>query len=684
MTQDSQLAIADRRIGPGEPVFVIAEIGINHQGNMEAAKRLVDVAVAAGADAAKFQKRSLPDLYDAALLANPNLGEQKFQYLLPLLKEFELSIEQLRELQAYCAQKGVLFFATPFDIPSADALASLGVSLYKIGSPDLTNVPLLEHVARKGKPMLMSTGMAEESEIDASVQLLRRLNVPFGLFHVNSTYPAPFDEINLRFMERLREYGVPVGYSGHERGIAVALAAVGRGATMIERHITLDREQEGPDHQASVLPDEFAQMVQGIRQIEQAIGNGQRRITRVEVMNREALAKSVVAARDIRQGETITREMLTVRSPAKGLSPQRINELVGTRAKRTVAAGERFTNEDLDGATRSTFDPRVVPFRWAPVGRFHDFEQWLPYHPPAFEFHLTDKDLDQPVPSGTYLQELIVHAPEYRFRSLVDLASPDADARARSVESLRRTIEKTRELAPHFRGVPKLIVHPGGYSLTPLKQPTELLRLLADSLAQVDTSGIELLLENLPPRPWFFGGEWVQNIFVDAEEIRAFLEAHDLKMCLDTSHAQLGCNARLRPAFAPPSPPFDPELTVEGRLRRAGKASAGRQGFPLRSPSYAGRVGGQAHGTSLVEFCRMLRPYVRHLHLSDAEGVGEEGLQIGDGEVDWPAVLEVFRDYEGTITPEIWQGHLDGGKGFLLALERLLPYFAAIREPVKA
>ncbi|MDP3685921.1 MAG: N-acetylneuraminate synthase family protein [bacterium] len=625
------LVVGSRRIGPGEPVFVIAEIGLNHQGKVETAKQLIDAAAAAGADAAKFQKRSLPDLYDAELLANPNLGEQKFQYLLPLLKEFELSIEQLRELQAYCTEKEMLFFATPFDLPSADQLTSLNVPLYKIGSPDLTNLPLLEHVARKGKPILMSTGMAEESEIDVSVQLLRRLNVPFGLFHVNSTYPAPFDEINLRFMDRLREYGVPVGYSGHERGIAVALAAVSRGATMIERHITLDRALEGPDHKASLLPDEFAQMVQGIRQIEQAMGSGQRRITRVEVMNREALAKSVVAVRAIRKGETITREMLTVRSPAKGLSPQRLNELVGTVARRDYVAGERFTHADLDEETRPVFDPRGIPFRWAPVVRFHDFEQWLPYHPPAFEFHLTDKDLDQPVPSGTYAQELIVHAPEYRFRSLVDLASPDQDARARSVESLRRTVEKTRDLGPHFSGVPKLVVHPGGYSLTPHPRPQEFLSLLADSLAQVEFSGMELLLENLPPRPWFFGGEWVQNIFLHAEETKAFLDAHGLKMCLDTSHAQLACNAAK---------------------------------------------------TSLIEFCRTLRPYVRHLHLSDAEGIGEEGLQIGEGDVDWKAVLEVFRDYDGTITPEIWQGHLDGGKGFLLALERLAPYFAQLKERV--
>lgn len=622
----SHIQIADRRVGAGERVFIIAEIGLNHQGNFEKAKQLIDAAASAGADAAKFQKRSLPDLYDAALLANPNLGEQKFQYLLPILQECEFTITQLAELQACCRQRGVIFFATPFDVPSADALATLHVPVYKIGSPDLTNIPLLEHVVQMGKPVLMSTGMAEEGEIDRSAQILQHVGVPFGLFHVNSTYPAPFDEINLRFMNRLQRYGVPVGYSGHERGIAVALAAVGRGASMIERHLTLDRNQEGPDHKASLLPDEFASMVEGIRQVEQALGSGERRITRVEIMNREALAKSVVAARSIRRGERISKDLLTVRSPAKGLSPQRLVELVGTVAQRDFAAGDRFLDADLaPEAHAPRFDPRAVGFRWAPVVRFSDVGTFLPYRPPALEFHLTDKDLEEPLRGGPFTQELIVHAPEYAYRSLVDLASLDAAARKRSVESLKRTVVKVHEIASRFPGVPKLVVHPGGYSLTPHPRPQELLGLLTNSLAQVDFTGIELLLENLPPRPWFFGGEWVANLFLTADEIKMFLDAHNLKMCLDTSHAQLACNVR---------------------------------------------------GGSLVDFCRTIKPYVRHLHLSDAEGVGEEGLQIGEGQIDWAAVTGVFHDYDGTITPEIWQGHLEGGKGFLLALERLSPYFA--------
>lgn len=622
------LTIGARRIGSGEPVFLIAEIGINHQGNVETAKKLIDAAVEAGADAVKFQKRSLPDLYDRALLENPNLGEQKFQYLLPLLKEVELSVEHLADLKAYAEGKGVIFFATPFDLPSADDLEALGVPVYKIGSPDLTNLPLIEHVASKAKPMLMSTGMAEEAEIDTSVHALRRHGVLFGLFHVNSTYPAPFDEVNLRFMDRLARYGVPVGYSGHERGIAVAIAAVARGAAMIERHITFDRNQEGPDHKASLLPGEFTEMVRGIRAVEQALGTGVRRVTRIEIMNREALAKSIVAARAIRAGERITVEMLTTRSPAKGLSPQRMDELIGATARRDFRPGDRFVESDLTGEEAPRFDQRRVPFTWAPVVRFSDLQTFLPFRPPAVEFHLTDKDLEERLAGGPYSQELIVHAPEYRFRSLVDLAAVDAEARARSVESLKRTVAKVHELKEQFpqSPTPKLVLHPGGYSLTRVREPKRLLALLSDSLAAVDFSDVELLLENLPPRPWFFGGEWVQNIFTDAREIKAFLDAHRHGMCLDISHAQLACNVS---------------------------------------------------GAQLHEFCALLRPYVRHLHLSDGEGFGEEGLQIGEGEVDWKAVADLFRDFDGTITPEIWQGHLDGGKGFLVALERLTQYFPA-------
>src|SRR3989344_8361935 len=289
------LIVGQRRIGPGEPVFVIAEAGINHNGSEQRAYELIDAAAAAGADAVKFQKRNLAEVYQKKILDNPNSAEQKYQYLIPLLKECQLDDEVYPKLEAYAQEKGIMFLVNPWDKGSLkDIETLLHVPLYKVGSPDFTNNELLEAIAAVGKPLIASTGMAQEAEIEAGVNFIKSLGVPFALLHCNSTYPAPFDEINLKYMDVLKKYGVPVGYSGHERGIAVSIGAVARGASVIERHITTDRNLEGPDHKASLLPDEFKAMVSGIREVERAVGEGVKRLSRGEIMNRELLGKSVV------------------------------------------------------------------------------------------------------------------------------------------------------------------------------------------------------------------------------------------------------------------------------------------------------------------------------------------------------------------------------------------------------
>ncbi len=344
----SLLRVGEREIGPGKSTFVIAEAGINHNGSLKRAFQLIDVAAAAGADAVKFQKRNLAEVYQKKILDNPNSGEQKYQYLIPLLKEFELPDTAFVEMEKYAARHGIMFLVNPWDKKSADDIERLlHVPLYKIGSPDLTNNELLEYVAKFGKPMILSTGMSHEEEIQRAVQLMQRLGISFALLHCNSTYPAPFDEINLRFMEKLATYEVPVGYSGHERGTAVSIGAVARGATIIERHLTMDKSLEGPDHVASLLPDEFKMMVTGIREVEKAVGNPVKKLSRGEIMNRELLGKSVVAATFIPDGTTIKREMLTVKSPAKGLSPQRMDELVGVAAQRDIFTGDSLSEDDL-------------------------------------------------------------------------------------------------------------------------------------------------------------------------------------------------------------------------------------------------------------------------------------------------------------------------------------------------
>jgi sialic acid synthase SpsE/sugar phosphate isomerase/epimerase len=619
------LQVGAIEIGPGKPTFVIAEAGINHNGSLERALALIDAAADAGANAVKFQKRNLAEVYQKKILENPNSAEQKYQYLIPLLKEFDLPDEAFVTLADHARKRGIIFMVNPWDKKSTDDIERLfAMPLYKMGSPDLTNSELMEYIARLGKPMIISTGMSVEKEIATAVELLRRHKIDFALLHCNSTYPAPFDEINLRFMEKLQEYGVPVGYSGHERGIAVSIGAVARGACIIERHITVDKTLEGPDHKASLLPDEFKAMVEGIRQVERAVGEPVKKLSRGEIMNREILGKSIVAARFIPDGTTITREMLTTKSPAKGLSPQRMEEVVGVVAQRDIFEGEAVTEDDLTAEKIfETFDSTTIPWRWGPVVRWNDFEQYLKFNPGLFEFHLSDKDLDEPVPKGQFTQQVVVHAPEYMKRHYLNPASEDPAERELAIATLQRSLDVARQLAESFSGTPKFIIHPGGITLQPVKHPQKLLDLFADTLSQLKADGVEVLPENLPPRPWVFGGEWVTNIFLLGEEIKAFLEATGYKMCFDTSHAALSCNAANR---------------------------------------------------DLIEMITMLKPYVRHLHVADASGIGEEGLQVGQGTIDWNKVFAALADYSHTLVPEIWQGHLHGGKGFLQAMDHLKQY----------
>lgn len=619
------LRVGKRAIGPGAPTFVIAEAGINHNGSIKRAFELIEAAIAAGADAVKFQKRNLAEVYQQKILDNPNTAEQKYQYLIPILKEAQLPDSAYQELEKYAQERGIMFLVNPWDKKSlAEIETRLHVPVYKVGSPDFTNNELLEAIAAKGKPMILSTGMTEEQEIEAGVAFIKTLGVPFALLHCNSTYPAPFDEINLKYMGILAKYGVPVGYSGHERGIAVSIGAVAMGACIIERHITTDKTLEGPDHKASLLPAEFKQMVEGIREVERAVGQAIKKLSRGEIMNREILAKSIVAKTFISDGATITREMLTTKSPAKGLSPQRMNEVVGITATRDVFAGEALTEDDVRAESAlKNFDGSSFKWSWGPVVRWRDFQSYLPYKPALFEFHLSDKDLDEEIPRGKFSQQVIVHAPEYMKRHYLDPAAEDKEERKLAIETLQRSLDVTRKLAESFTGTPKFIIHPGGVTMTAVKNPQHLRELFKDTLSQLKVDGVEVLPENLPPRPWVFGGEWVTNIFLLGEEIKQFLDETGYNMCFDTSHAALACNAA---------------------------------------------------GKDLVEMITLLKPYIRHLHVADGADTGEEGLQIGTGTIDFARVLSPLAGYQETMVPEIWQGHLHGGKGFLQAMEHLRPY----------
>src|SRR4051794_16572234 len=348
-TENPTMRIGGRDIGPSEPCFVIAEIGNNHNGDFDRAIALVDAAVAAGADCAKFQMRKLDEVYRASSLSGKD-DDLAVEYTLDLLRRFELTTEQQRRVAAYCASKNIQYLCTPWDASSVATLETFGVQAYKVASADLTNLPLLAKLAATGKTLIVSTGMSTSDEIRAAAKFLDDRSAPYVLLHCQSTYPAALHNIHLRFMETLREIHPFVGYSGHERGTAVSTAAVALGAVVIERHITLDREMEGPDHAASLEPEEFKALVTGLREVEAARGEklAERALSQGELINRENLAKSLVAARDIEAGMVISDDDIAVKSPGQGLSPLKMPALIGKVLRRKMAADDYFFQSDLD------------------------------------------------------------------------------------------------------------------------------------------------------------------------------------------------------------------------------------------------------------------------------------------------------------------------------------------------
>jgi sialic acid synthase SpsE/sugar phosphate isomerase/epimerase len=617
----AEIRIGDRLIGDGHPTYIIAEIGVNHNGIPQLAFELIDIAADAGVEAVKFQKRKLDTLYPQKYLDNVNAGEKSLRYLLPILQRVELPDSTYHEIAEHCRKKGVTFLCSPFDRESADFLETLNVPAFKVASADLTNLPLLDHLIRKGKPLILSTGMCRSDEVDFTVKYLKERNTQFALLHCNSTYPASFEDINLRYMDQLRKYGVPVGYSGHERGIAVSTVASAMGASILERHITLDRAMDGPDHAASLEPQGFKKMVRDIRLVTLALGTGEEKFfSRGEILNRETLAKSLVAARRIEVGETITEEMVLVKGPGLGLSPQRYPDLIGRIAERCVELDEPFVDADL-GIHPEKLLQNTLPMEWGFSVRFRDYEELLECRPNMLEFHFTDHDLNEKYPGRDYDLPLVVHAPEFWDRTLVDLCSTDEKIRLDSIALMQKSINLAREMAKHFKGTPKVIIHPGGMTLDqPIHDNRKLYDNLGRSVSQIDGLGVELLLENLPPHPWYFGGQWVTNAFMDAQEICDFIVPRGLNICFDTSHSKLYSN--------------------------------------------------WAH-VDFYEQVSILLPYTHHLHISDGSGLDGEGLQIGEGNIDWVHFFRLTSDYHGTMIPEIWRGHQHAGQGFLLAIQRL-------------
>jgi len=625
-----KIQIGSFEIGTGR-VFVIAEIGNNHNGSYDRAIEMIDLAIEMGADCVKFQMRHLDEVYRQRTLRKD--GEDlSTEYVLDLLRRFELSVEEHRRIASYCKKKNILYLCTPWDAKSIDILEGFDVPGYKVASADLTNLPLLAKLAETQKPLILSTGMSKPEEVSITVDFLNRRNVAFTLLHCNSTYPAPLHDINLKWMHQLRKIHPLIGYSGHERGINVSLAAIALGACCIERHFTLDRTMEGPDHAASLTYAEFKRMVEGIREIEVALGEGKdRQLSQGEMINRENLGKSLVSAMQLSKGTVLSAEHIKVRSPGQGLSPQYYETLLGRTLQHDMREEDFFYPSDLSD---QRIEPRQYYFSrpWGIPVRYHDFQEYYTrIKPDLFEFHLSYSDMElnpDDFLQGTYACGFVVHAPELFANSkLMDLASPNEAYRAQSVVETQRVINITRDLKRFFpqTNQPMIVANIGGFTMDEPLAPEVIesyYERFAKSLGELNMDGVELIPQTMAPFPWHFGGQRYQNIFVKVEEIITWCSKLKLRMCFDISHTRLTCNY---------------------------------------------------FGIDFYDFAQKIAPISAHLHFGDALGLNGEGLQIGEGDIDFNRLGTILKKGcpDASFIPEIWQGHKNGGEGFWVAMDRL-------------
>lgn len=342
-----KVRIEDRYIGEEEPCFIIAEAGVNHNGDVELAKKLIDVAKDSGADAVKFQTFTTEGLLSKNIVVPKHIKSR--ESLFETIKKLELSEEEHYELSEYCKRKGIIFMSTPMDNKSVDLLDNIGVPVFKVASCDLDNLPLLKHIAKKARTIILSTGMGTISEVGEAVEVIKSNgNDDIILLHCVSAYPPRVEEVNLRAINTLRNaFKLPVGYSDHTIGITIPLAAVAMGANVIEKHFTLDKTMEGPDHAVSADPVDLKNLVSGIRELEKSFGTGVKAPSKDEIVMKKAFRKSIVAGVNIKKGETITPEMISIKRPGTGISPKYFDFIVGRTVKRDITKDDLLSFKDI-------------------------------------------------------------------------------------------------------------------------------------------------------------------------------------------------------------------------------------------------------------------------------------------------------------------------------------------------
>lgn len=615
-------------------MYVVSEIGINHNGCIETALSLIEASHSAGVDAVKFQKRNLSKIYTKKVLTDPNSAEWNIDYLIPVLEEVELSKEDYLKIKEKCESLSLDLIVTPFDNDSAKFCNELNVSAFKIGSADMVNYELIELCHKFDKPLIISTGMWDEEEIKKSINFYNKnfKDMEFFMLLANSTYPTPYESINLKYLTKLARLHSLIGYSGHERGVFIPTAAQALGASIIEKHITFDRSQTGPDHKASMLPEEFKEMVLNIRNTSLALGK-HKVVNQAEKLAKESFAKSAYAISDMKKGHVLRRKDIVFKSPGKGIHPHQLEEFIGKKIMSSIESGSCISDMHFEEIVKvSSWALPSYSKPWGVKCRFHDFEEYKALNSPVVEFHCSETDLN--VNFNTYAKntQLVMHAPEIFGRNLVDICSDDKFVIKESIDLLQKSIDKTLAISKYFNHKkPKFVVHLGGMSLDHVVKDRRydlFLESAIENFKKLDfnSDDIDVIPENLPPRPWYLGGQWFQYGFMRSDDMISFCNHFNLKMTYDVCHAKLHCNH---------------------------------------------------DSISLEEYTKKVMPLVSHLHLSDARGIDGEGHQIGEGDIDFDLLfntIEKSKNNDYTWVTEIWSGHLNHGTGCRKSMHNLGKY----------
>ena len=612
--------------------LVIAEIGNNHNGSVVSAKQLIDEAKIAGVDAVKFQARSLNDLYINLSESYLNSTDFSTAYTVNQLKKFNLSQDDLSDLFTYVREKGLVVICTPFDIESARFLKTQPIDFIKIASADMSNYKLLSEFIDTTLPLIISTGMHQLESINKLSSWLRKNYIEATLLHVNSTYPTPYSDVNLRFMSSLEKLSTSglYGYSGHERGVHIPVAAVALGATIVEKHFTLDKELEGNDHKVSLLPNEMKALVYNIDTLCKALTGviKKKSISQGERLNKIALSKGVYAKKPILKGTQLKYSDLIFASPCVGFTTEEVNFFIGKTLTKDLDANEPLSKSYFEVA-KSIKQFENISNYGIPV-RFRDLKAIQNEFQPSFlEYHMFSTDLKiDPAEYSKVLKgkTLSVHAPEqFEDGFILDLVSEDKEVYKKSY-SLFEKIMDWAESVKRLTGQEKinLITNVGGATNDPKELKNFKKDFAFDKLSEINrvcsNRGIHFLPQTMPPFPWHFGGQGFHRLFVNPQDMIDIQNWSDIKFCMDISHTFMSCS----------------HLNI-----------------------------------SFYDTIDQVSNHFNYLHIADAIYPGEEGINIGEGDMDFSRLKNYLNNKNYFWIPEIWNGHLDNFTGFKTALKKL-------------